>query len=660
MLLLVLVLLLLFTSQVSALEVDGDRPLVGEILLEGNESFSDGRLKSLMRTREPRFLQLSGHPRYLRDWLRSDLATLEAYYHRFGFYEVQVSSLREEDIVYDPELGSVSIRIRIEEGKRRFLRALRFQPSLGRMEAKLRRRLSLQPGRPLDPQGPGMDHFRILRALQEEGHFSGRVDHELAVIETPGHAARDSVDLTFQVERGPRAMLGELRFQGNHLSEHLIERELTLRVGEELRLGQILDSKQNLLDSGYFRSVDYRIEPMAVPATADSERLRTVWIFRERRQATLETGVGLGSVDGIRLLGGWRHRNLFDRGQRVVLESNLSFKENRDGHFGISFERESLEWRFLHIARLRANLGLLLFREKDFETETEIFSLETRAIRLSAARRVDPSTVLKLRQQFDFLYQRSLGDLAISDQPRFNTRSISLVLDRDTRDHFFNPGRGGHSWASYELAGGIQGGDHHFQRLQLNGTRHRRLPKGGVVATRLYLGGVWPFGASLVGGRAGVPGDGVPFQERFYCGGGATIRGYDENSIGPRLDPDEDSLTPEVQGQNLPDYILGGRYMLVANLEWRFPMRLFNRESLGGVLFFDGGGTWLNLTDIAIARVLPWQIADRNDTRRVFYGLGAGFRYITPLTVIRVDFGIPLQNHADPGGRWHFSLGHTF
>ncbi len=659
---LMLIAFVLTVATAAGAEEDADRPLVSKITITGNDSFSDGRLKSLMRTREPRFIQFSGHPRYLRDWLRGDLATLEAFYHRAGFYEVVVSSLGEEDIIYDPEQGSVEIRLRIVEGKRRFLKELRFEPSLGEMERDLRRELSLRPGRPLDPQAPGMDQFRILRALQREGHFAGRVSHELELLDTPGYAARDSAIIAFRVERGPRARLADLRLQGNSLYDQLIERELTCRVGELLVLEQLLDSKQNLLDSGYFRSVDYRLESMATTdLSGDAEEpLRLVWIFRERKQATVETGVGLGSVDGLRMLGGWSHRNLLNRGQRVSLQGNLSFKDDRDGNFGLNFERESLNWRFLHIARMRANLGLLLFREKDYELETQSFSLETKAIRLTASRRVDTDTVFKLRQQLDFLYQRSIGDVPVEVEPRFNTRSLSLVLDRDSRDFFFNPRKGGHSWLSYEIAGGIQGGDHHFQRLQLNGTRHRRSPRGGIFASRVYLGGVWPYGESLKSDKTGVPVDGVPFEERFYCGGGSTVRGYEENSLGPRIGEDNEDLSPELPGQNLPEAILGGRFMIVANMEWRFPLQLFGQKSLGGVLFFDGGGAWENLSDIAATRAFPWQPGEMEDTRRVFYGLGTGLRYLTPLTVFRIDFGLPLQNIDGNHGRWHFSLGHTF
>ncbi|MBN2171391.1 MAG: BamA/TamA family outer membrane protein [Candidatus Krumholzibacteriota bacterium] len=635
-------------------------PYVAHIDIEGNESFSDGDLKALMRTREPRLFQFLGRPRYLRDWLRSDLATLAAHYHRHGFYDVRVYSLGEEDVVYDAASHSVSIRVRVEEGKRRFLRSIGFEPPLGEMERRLRRRLGLAPGDPFDPESPGQAAYRVLRALQEEGRFSAQVGHRSRVRETPAHAATDSLDLVFQVQLGPAARLGAVVLRGHGLREELIHRELVLRAGEPLRLAAIRESQQNLLDSGYFRSVDYRLEPMpGAGAPPGEEYLRLVWLFRERRMRAFEMGVGVGTVDGLRLLGGWSHRNLLDRGQRLALEGKLSLRNDRDGNFGLQYEREALEWRFLHVVRLRAHLSLTLFREKDYEQETRLTSLETRAIRLSAARRLSRSTVLKVREQFDFLYQRTLSADAAIPEPKYLTRSLTFILDRDTRDHYFHPARGGQGLLSYEWAGGLQGGDHDFHRLQCNLTHHHRSGEG-VLASRIFVGFVGAYGASAVDPKPGVPDDGVPFEERFYCGGAASVRGYDENSLGPRLDPESGQQAPDLPGQTLPPYALGGRAMLVGNLEYRFPLRVFGARNLRGVFFVDGGGTWLDWRDISGERAFPWQHGDRTDTRRVFYGVGAGLRYLTPLTVIRVDYGVPLQALADSRGRWHLSLGHAF
>ena len=636
-------------------------PYVAAIVFHGNESIPDGELRSVMRTRQPRMFQFSSRPRYVRDWLRSDLATIEAYYHRAGFYEVAVISLREGDLVFDEETFSVSIHIRVEEGKRRYARHLSIESDHGQVTERLRRRLSFKPGEPFNPQTPGIDQFRALRAMQEQGYFSAQVRYETEIITTPAHLASDSLDLSLVIRRGPAARVGELRLQGHSLPENLILRELTVKVGEPLKLADILDSKQNLFDTGYFRFVDYKLEEMtdAVAAGEPVVPLRLTWIFRERKLAAIEGGVGVGTIDGLRLLGNWSHRNLLNRGQRLTFEAKLSLKDDSQGDFGVSYQLQSLDYRFLYIVRLRAQLSLLLFRENDYEQETRATSLETRAIRLTATRRLDPFTMLRLREQFDFLHQRTLSDLVVESEPRTLTRSLTLVLDRDRRNHYFSPTRGGQDLLSYELAGGIQGGDHHFHRVQASRSSHGPV-RSSIFATRLFIGGVWAYGNSKRDPQPGIPRDGVPYEERFYCGGGSTVRGYDEGSLGPRLAPGELQNTAGIPGQNLPDYIRGGRFIAVANLEYRKPFSLFGKRVFQSVLFLDGGNTWQDLSEISGASSLPWQGGESADLSRVFWGCGAGFRYVTPLTVVRIDYGIPLQDIADGGSRWHISLGQTF
>ncbi|MCP4546042.1 MAG: BamA/TamA family outer membrane protein [bacterium] len=635
------------------------QPLILSIEFDGNLSIPAGELKDLMRTRAPRIFQLFNHPRYVRDWLRSDLAVLAAHYHQAGFYDVQIIAHPERDIIYDADLNGVYVKIHIIEGKRRYLNRITFEPQLEGDEEDVLRLLRLRQGAPFDPQAPGMDVFTITRSLQDEGYFAARVWYESIPHETPAHASADSIDIHFLIEHDLPARLGEIRIEGGDLPEELILREMNVERGERLRLDDILQSKQNLYDTGFFRLVNYRIEQRPRVAGAVEDVLDLVWLLRERKMAAVETGIGVGTVDGLRLVGGWSHRNLFNQGRRLSLNGMVSFKDNSEGEFGRSFEREALEYSFMRIARLRAYLSLLLFREQDYEQEMTATNLETRAIRFSAARRINPVTILKVREQFDILYQRQRTDIEVESQPNTNTRSLSLILDHDSRNDYFSPSRGTRSQFSYEIAGGLQGGDNHFHRLQWSMSRHKKIT-GGVLAHRLFLGTVWSFGESRADPGLGVPGDGVPFEERFYCGGGSTVRGYRDNSLGPLLDSSEGIVNSGLHDSSLPEYMMGGRMMLVANIEWRFPISIMGHDLFRGVFFFDAGNSWLNLDEININAAFPWQPGKRDDRTRIFYSMGLGFRYITPLTVIRIDYGFPLQNIGDNSGRWHLSLGQTF
>jgi outer membrane protein assembly factor BamA len=123
----------------------------------------------------------------------------------------------------------------------------------------------------------------------------------------------------------------------------------------------------------------------------------------------------------------------------------------------------------------------------------------------------------------------------------------------------------------------------------------------------------------------------VPIHERFYTGGGTTVRGFRQDAIGPSV--------LDVNGDPIPQ---GGQSMVVLNIE----LRLNPGEGFGIVLFSDGGNVW------------PDQDIRISDLRSSF---GTGIRYGTPVGPLRIDYGQKI--HRLPGespGELHFSIGNTF
>ena len=123
----------------------------------------------------------------------------------------------------------------------------------------------------------------------------------------------------------------------------------------------------------------------------------------------------------------------------------------------------------------------------------------------------------------------------------------------------------------------------------------------------------------------------VPINERFYLGGGTTVRGYLQDSIGPPFEAATSAKVPT-----------GGSSMIQLNAE----ARLNAAGGNGVVLFVDGGNVWIDQ-----------QI--RLHELRASYG--AGLRYATPVGPLRLDYGQKI--HRRPGespGELHFNIGHAF
>jgi outer membrane protein insertion porin family len=195
---------------------------------------------------------------------------------------------------------------------------------------------------------------------------------------------------------------------------------------------------------------------------------------------------------------------------------------------------------------------------------------------------------------------------------RFTT---SGLVDR--RDDAFNPARGWFVASTLELSTPGVGSDLRFLKDFTQHSYFVPIGKRLVLASGARLGLARTFGDEVL----------VP-SERFFAGGATSVRGYREDDLGAR---------------SILDDAEGGSALLVLNSELRFPIYRW----LKGVGFVDAGSVYPKVSEISFGDL---QI-----------GIGAGARFDTPVGLIRLDLGIPVNPRSfDPRWRFHFGLGHTF
>jgi outer membrane protein insertion porin family len=120
----------------------------------------------------------------------------------------------------------------------------------------------------------------------------------------------------------------------------------------------------------------------------------------------------------------------------------------------------------------------------------------------------------------------------------------------------------------------------------------------------------------------------LPLVERFFLGGRTTVRGYEQDTLGPK----------GVNGTPT-----GGNAFVMGNLELRTDVG----KGFGIVTFLDGGNVFKKANNL--------------DITNLKYTAGVGLRYNTPVGPFRIDYGHKLnRERGESRGEIHFSLGHAF
>ncbi len=684
---------LLFPASAAAaseLEYGLEQHLLQRIELRGNVLVPADDLKAIMKIREPRPL----HPitllgfgdrtaLYQPHLLDAELRLLTRYYRQRGFHQVSVQLDSVETVA--ASRGDV-LHISIAEGPRTYLDTVGIvvvgadslvaaETDTDALLADLRHVAGVPA--PADLNDLGIDIYRLRTRLWERGHMLAEIRPVMTTAATDDPARR-LARLVYEIAPGKAYRITGITVEGRRLTRlDLIGRELSLASGDVFRWSEIEASQQRLLDTSLFRDVNFR--PIDTDTVGGTTRLLVEVV--ERKPAYYEFGFGVGSRERIRLLAAWGHNNLFGTGQRLRAGSRTSLNYEDVQRLTDGPVRPELNYRYdlLHtypgvLGRLRLDSSLYVGKETRGESGLNLMSRGLSVgTRFGSGPRVSHIVEARIEEVDPSLHPDAKAPLRTafeaSDLRPRDTRSLGWSYQNEGRDDPLRPRRGATRTTRLEVAGGPLGGDNSFVKVSASWQGYRSFPLGGVLAMRASAGIVRPYAGSLARGA-----DGVPYQERFFAGGATTVRGYLERSLGPQITDqavlDSLELASDVPLSNQP--ARGGNYLLLTNVEWRFPLPLLRSWRVDGVAFVDGGNVWENARDIRL-RSFRWRSYARSSqddaSTKLWdyrYSVGCGVRVDTPVGPVRLDAGFPLKRAllsdsvVEDKVIYHFSLGFPF
>jgi outer membrane protein insertion porin family len=595
-------------------------------------------------------------------------------YLQRGFYQAAAEPAFE---VLGPETPDGEPRVvvfpNLTEGPRATVETVEFDFGDGHVvsEADLRAAMQTLPGAPYVAIRASRDRS-VLQQLYRDRGF-----REAAVVIEPAFSQNDTrVALTVRVTEGGQTLVSDIVVIGNEdISTEAILAEVTLRPGAPLGDSALRESRQRLYDLGIFRSVNVIAEP------PPGETQASVIVSVEESPATT-VGYGGGLEAGSRPRtaddGGTEdhleisprgffeisRRNLGGRNRSINLFSRIALKPRnapgdpeRDGRgFGFSEYRVNVTFRERRAFDTQTELLVGLTSEQAVRTT---FNFIRQAANAEFLRVLSPRVSWSGRYRLDFtrLFDERFEeeDLTLIDrlfpQVRLSTVSTGVLWDR--RDSALDPTRGTLTTGDLEVAARAIGSEVGYVKTfaQAAGFRALTSTARSVLAGRVQLGLARGFERTAPqldeNGNPVVGPDGepvlervadLPASQRFFAGGGTTVRGFQNDRLG----------VAEILRDGLS---LGGNALLVANLELRTVVRTIFGRNLSVVGFLDAGNVFARASDLDLGRL------------RGTYGFG--FRYDSPLGPIRLDFGFkmdrrPFGTGREPAWEYHLSIGEVF
>ena len=544
------------------------------------------------------------------DTLDADRGRLLSWYRAQGFMAAKVAVEVEED----SDRRRAGVTFRIDEGPQTLVGTIRIEGQHAFDAGTLLAQFDVPPGSPYVEGRLRAARAALLAWYNDHGYLYSAVEATAAFSDDRARA-----DLSFVIDEGIPVTIGPITLGGNERTrDDVILRELQVKPGDVYVTRRILESQRRVARLGFLREV--RLEPVDSSVTQDRglapDRREPVKALRltvkERDAGTVDLGAGYANFEGARGFTELTYRNLGGTGRRIGFLLEGSRLERK----GVISYRHP--WVFS-----RPMDGRVTLLDETRNEENRGYERTTYGVSLGLDKDFSPA----LRGSLVYDYQFNRFDPAPpQDNDRANIGSVTPALTRDTRDDPFNPRSGSVNTLAFENAALVFGSQEQFWKVTASSGWFHAIGNALVGAVSARIGASNRFGET----RANRFGEALllPATERFYLGGRSTVRGYDEDTLGP------------IGADGRPT---GGNLMLVGNAELRIRLP----RAFGAILFWDGGNVWPRHQD------LRW-----TDVKTT---VGSGIRYNTPVGPLRLDYGHKLNwQPGEAHGAFHFTLGHAF
>jgi len=534
-------------------------------------------------------------PERLKHGLDSLTDILDRAGHRDA--KIEAGSMQQDD-----KTGAVSVRIDVQEGPKYLVHTVREEFVYGTVP-KPEETKTLFPNKAYSRLW--LQDFTLSVKTNQFHHGYPDATVDIETLARRQQAGGIQMDLLAKVISGPLVHIGAVEFQGQKRTRlGLLTRRVRIQHGELLDPTRVEEGRYRLAKLGIFDSVDLSYQSV-------DEHTRDV-LYRLKEGKTID----------VSLLFGWGSYELLRGGFDVEAFDIWGLAHHAELKAIQSFKATSGDLTYTIPELIGRDVDLFLNGNGLRREEVSFTRLEYGGGVGLHKYFQSTATDVSGRYNYQILSAMNFGSIQeISSEGLTNPAVGSIIFEikQDRRDNPLYPRHGYKVFLAEETATTYLGGDASYERIEVSPSCYFPLGGGRYLGLGLSHGADISFGSSA---------NNLPFDKRFFPGGGNSIRGYQEGEASPR---------------NSFGQFVGAETYTLATVE--LEQALTPKWSL--VAFSDSLG---------FARRINHYPFDTG-----LFSVGGGIRWRTLIGPIRLEYGYNLNPRpGDPSGTLQFTLGFPF
>lgn len=624
----------------------GKKHKVTDVTVSGNTHISGSDVMSHVAVKKSHLLS-SG--KFSNDFVRKSTKNITALYQSEGYSSVKVTPTVVENN------GNVRVSFKIEEGPQDIVRSLRIDGATTFPESRFAPQgLKLKEGQAYSQKLVESDRANIVAHYLQAGYLTASFRETAKAVskDDPHH-----LDVVYHIYEGPQVNTKDIVTLGRRTTQQrLIHQDVsTIQPNKPLTETELLASESRLYDhTGVFDWAE--VDPKRQITTQTNEDVLVKVHEGKKNEITYGFGfevinrggsvpsgtVALPNLPPIGLPSSFRtsqktfygprgtfqytRNNVRGKGETISFTAFAGRLDQRTAAYYIDPSFRWTKWATTTSASWERN------------EENPIFSSQISLGSYQLQRFVNKSktNIFFLRYSYSKtdLTRIEIPALVLPQDQHVRLSTIAANFTRDTRDNILDAHKGMLGTAEFDLSSSKLGGNVDFAKLNLQAAYYKKVFHDIIWANSIRVGLAEPFAGSR-----------IPLSEKFFTGGGNTLRGFPLDGAGPQRQVPVCSSS-SATNCTLIQVPSGGNEMLIINSEFRIPLPI--KKGLSLATFYDGGN------------VFP-TVGFHDFTSLYTNNVGIGFRYATPVGPIRIDLGRNLNPVSGIKATQYFlSIGQAF